>query len=399
MNMDKCVGNCIICGKCNSTPILEHFSQNNIIIEDGEGYGIAIDIGTTTVVLALVDLVKGTLLARHSFLNPQRAFGPDVISRIDAANKNNFKELNQMITNGIVDAVGELLANKNASPKSVVRMVITGNTTMTYLLLGFSCESLGVYPFKATHEVLSHYKAASIFGTFEISCDILMFPHFAAFIGGDIVAGLLHTKSLGIPSGVSRFMLIDLGTNGEMALYNNGELIVTATAAGPAFETAAGRGASNVISLLADMLKLGAIDETGLLDESALNPLLTQTQIRELQLAKSAVRTGLEILLKNSGLSYDDLDALYLAGGIGQAINTIDACVIGLIPDELQNKATPIGNAALGGAVSLLLAPSSQSKTIDNIIASAKEINLATHPNFNDYFVENMLFDEEDIWT
>jgi uncharacterized 2Fe-2S/4Fe-4S cluster protein (DUF4445 family) len=213
-------------------------------------------------------------------------------------------------------------------------------------------------------------------------------PWLAAFVGGDITAGLIYTKAMA----AERFLLIDLGTNGEMALYDRGRLTVTSAAAGPAFEASApapGGGASGVISLLAGLVRRGIADETGLLTGESV---FSQKQIRDLQLAKSAVRSGLEILLKSSSLGYDGLDSVYLAGGIGQAMDVADAADIGLIPAGLSGKTAAVGNAALGGAVMSLLAPEEAAAEADKFTREAVEINLAAHPDFNDYFMEYMYF-------
>ena len=396
-----CNGNCLTCGKCNRFQILDYFAfdnkethscndeenkknDNRTTHEPRDGFGIAIDIGTTTVVIALLDLTSGEMLGRHSFLNPQCEFGPDVISRIDAANKGHLEYLNRLIKDNLIAAIAELLRHKEISSNQMTQIAIAGNTTMSYLLLGLPCESLGVKPFKPAFTIPEIYSLAG--------CNAFIFPYLAAFIGGDISAGLLYIisqKSLLQKS--LKFLLVDLGTNGEMGLYNNGELIVTATAAGPAFDTIGSGGASHVISLLADMIRRDEIDESGAVSQP--DTVLTQAQIRELQLAKSAIRAGLEILIEDSGLTYTDLDALYLAGGIGQAINIADACAIGLIPDALESKSAPIGNASLGGAVSFLLAPMAQHKKLAEIIHDAKEINLATHKKFSDYYMDYMFFE------
>jgi len=202
-------------------------------------------------------------------------------------------------------------------------------------------------------------------------------------VGGDVMAGLLHV----LREGKRRFLLIDLGTNGEMALADGYKLIVTSTAAGPAFESGRG-GASGVIHTLAELVRGGIVDETGLLEGNAA---LTQKQIRDLQLAKSAVRSGLEILLAAAGLAYGDLDAVYLAGGIGQTMDVRDAVDIGLLPDALREKARAVGNASLGGAALLLRAPQAAAADMARL-QTAEEINLAEHPMFNDCFMEYMGF-------
>jgi uncharacterized 2Fe-2S/4Fe-4S cluster protein (DUF4445 family) len=209
-------------------------------------------------------------------------------------------------------------------------------------------------------------------------------PWLAAFDGGDVAAGLLSV----LPEGLERFLLLDLGTNGELALYDRGRLTVTAAAAGPAFEgSSRGGGASAVLDDLAKLRREGALDKSGLLAANAPD-WFTQKEIRDLQLAKSAVRAGLEILLDTAGLRYEELDAVYLAGGIGQAMNPESARAVGLLPPGGQVRA--VGNASLGGAVRLLLAPRSANEDLQRIRSSCTELNLAAHPRFQMFFVEHL---------
>jgi uncharacterized 2Fe-2S/4Fe-4S cluster protein (DUF4445 family) len=211
-------------------------------------------------------------------------------------------------------------------------------------------------------------------------------PWLSAFVGGDITAGLLHV----LQYGKERFLLIDLGTNGEMVLYNSGILTVTSAAAGPAFEGGHGN-ASGVIHELARLVRTGAVDETGLLNGESV---FTQKDVRDLQLAKSAVRSGLDILLGGAaGLTYDGLDAVYLAGGIGQAMDVNDAADIGLIPRELCGKTIAVGNSSLGGAARLLLSPSQTADVLRDLLKGCNEVNLAAHPRFGELFIQNMSFD------
>jgi uncharacterized 2Fe-2S/4Fe-4S cluster protein (DUF4445 family) len=370
-----CAGNCITCGKCAALPILGSYAETHSF-EPREGFAVAIDAGTTTVVMALLDLMTGRMTARHSFLNPQRVFGPDVISRISASNDEGAEELRRLICGGIEDGMEALL--KAGGLREAGDIVIAGNTAMIYMLLGMPCVSLGVSPFKPAYGLEERYE---LFGAAA-----LIVPWFAAFVGGDVTAGLLHV----LPEGKRRFMLIDLGTNGEMALYDRGKLTVCSAAAGPAFERGSG-GASGTIRDLACLVRSGLVDETGLLSGSAESP-LSQEEIRELQLAKSAVRSGIEILLINSGLTTGDLDAVYLAGGIGQAVDVSDAAVIGLLPPEAAGKTRAMGNASLGGAARLLLDPVPAKKDMKALLSRAEEINLASHPRFNELFVEFMGF-------
>ena len=354
---NECMRDCATCGKCGKLPLLDSFRLTGQTVEARTGFGVAVDLGTTSVVLALVDLSSGRIMARHSFLNPQRAYGPDVISRINAANNGALAELQHLITESIFTGLDSF------KPYQPGEMVVAGNTTMIHLLLGLSCSSLGVSPFKPIYKLDQTYP---LFGSnVTIPCWL------AGFVGGDVTAGLLHV----LPERKERFLLIDLGTNGEMAYYDRGRLTVTATAAGPAFESGQS-GASETIGELARLVKTG-------------DSILTHKQVSELQLAKSAVRSGLEILLENQ----PPLDAVYLAGGIGTAMNAQDAACIGLIPPELVDQTIAVGNASLGGAVRLLLAPSRTAEDMKRLLADVTEINLAAHPRFNDLFMEHMSFE------
>ena len=389
---ENCIANCLVCGKCAIFPILDSFNTASVGIETTEGYGVAIDIGTSTVVLTLVDLSTGAISARHSFLNPQREFGPDVISRIDAANNRHLARLNELITTSVTTGICEMLESANTPLEDVAHVSIAANTVMTYILLGFDCKSLGVAPFIPEFALAGSYNTQDVLGGLGVNLELNIMPWLAAYVGGDITAGLCHILAANAPK--KPFLLIDLGTNGEIALWTPNKLIVTSTAAGPAFEAGHG-GAGGVIGALAELLRDEFVDETGLLEEGDNLP-FTQKQIRDLQLAKSAVRTGLEIVIKEAGLDYDDLDAVYLAGGIGQAVRIDDAVDIGLIPRKLADRTCAAGNTALGGAVGLLLAPKATAECIDKIMQSAVEINLAAHPDFNNYFMEYMLFEAEE---
>jgi len=360
--------------------------KDNANFQPRDGYGIAIDIGTTTVVLALLDLSCGKIITRHSFFNPQRRFGPDVISRIKAANEGYLDELRCLIIESLLKGFNELLEFQKIQPNQIIDISIAANTTMIYLLLGFPCVSLGCAPFKPSYSLAQHYTFNDIFSSQEFSCQVQIIPWFAAFAGGDIMAGLIHLLSFN----KKRFFLIDLGTNGELALYSDGKLTITSAAAGPVLENGKNT-ASGIIHDLAVLLQDCLIDKTGKLLNDVLGS-ITQKDIRELQLAKSAVRSGLEIILETSGFTYNEIDAVYLAGGIGQAMNINDAVKIGLIPFELKDKCSAVGNSALGGAVCKLFFPKTINYEIENLLSDFTEINLASHSCFNEYFMEYMEF-------
>ena len=386
-----CTANCITCGRCAGTTILDEFHTNNKHHTPREGAGIAVDVGTTTVVLALVDLMAGEVLVRHSFMNPQRAFGADVISRIDAATKGHLEELTHLIITTISEELTVLLTGGEVTSCQVVDMVIGCNTVMSHLLLGLPCQSLGVAPYKPATTLESSYDSHDLFKSSGIDCPIRIMPWMGAYVGGDVTAGLIYL----LPEEKNRFLLMDLGTNGELALFNNGQLTVTATAAGSAFEQPVMatkerfQGASTVITALANLVREGEIDEKGRLKTESI---FTQSQVRELQLAKSAIRAGLDILLEQEQLSFDELEAVYLAGGIGQGVNVRDAIAIGIMPSELENKAFPIGNACLGGAVAFLQRPQQAGKDLERLLAEVKEVNLAASTSFSETFVKHLFF-------
>ena len=338
---------------------------------------MAADIGTTGVALALLDLSDGSAVARRGFLNPQRALGADVISRISAAVNGRAEELRQLITQGVARGARELLASANASPERVRRVTVAANTVMAHLLLGLPCGSLGVYPFTPAPMPNAAIDFEGVFGTGTgINCPVRVIPWLGAYIGGDVTAGIayvLHARKSG------RFMLIDLGTNSELALYDGGAVRAASAAAGPAFGAGS---ASRAVSELAQMIRGGLVDETGLLRERA-SGALTQEEIRGIQLAKSAVRAGVEILTDG----VPPPDAVYLAGGMGQSLDVNDAADIGLLPFPLSEKARAIGNAALGGAARMLFEPYPNIETLN-----FTEVTLSAHPRFEELFMEHLRF-------
>ena len=402
-----CSGSCLICGRCFNFPILDEFKpfykprsrkypRKHLKLR---GYGIAVDLGTTTIVLALLEPGAGKIIARHSFVNPQLAYGADVISRINSANNGSLKKMQCAVSQSIIDGIGTMLETHEEKKRQnrtgltglsfPSETVIAGNTTMIHLLFGLSYETLGIFPFKPEYSLKDTYTYDEIFAHCnpsllipDTSLIIHIIPWFSAFAGGDILAGLLSV----MPSGIKKFILVDLGTNGEIALFHDGNVTVTSAAAGPAFDNAA-----QTIGEMARLIREGEADGSGLL-KSCSQGIFTQKKVRDLQLAKSAVRSGIEILLKDAGMNYDSLDALFLAGGLGQAMNAEDAQTIALIPKELSGKTRAVGNSSLAGAVRLMLSPDDTVKDMQTLLKNAKEINLAEDPRFNDMFARYMFF-------
>ena len=382
-------------------------------------YGAAVDIGTTTVALSLYDLHTGRCLAENGMLNPQSAAAADVMGRIGAALAGEGKGLRDQVTNAISALLSQACAQAEVEEGQVGSLVVTGNTTMLYLLTGRDPASLSRAPFQADY----------LFDETVTICGRRAYlpPCMHAFVGADITCAVL-ASGMCDEKGIS--LLCDVGTNGELALWKDGQLLVTSTAAGPAFEGAGiscgcgsvagaidrvwvkeGRAAvhtigevpatgicgSGLIDAVAVGLTLGEIDETGAMGKDfwplAEGVRLLPGDIRAVQLAKAAIAAGLETLLESAKITVGQLDAFYIAGGFGSHLNVHSAAAIGLFPEDAVKKARVAGNGALTGAAQLLL---DQGK-IDRarqIARSARHVNLGGNPRFNQHYMEQMLFPE-----
>ncbi|MCL2604571.1 MAG: ASKHA domain-containing protein [Defluviitaleaceae bacterium] len=389
-----------------------------------EGYGIALDIGTTTLAFELFDLTDGKRLAAYSSANSQREYGADVITRIKRAAQGAAGTLHTYIIEDIRNGVARLLAQTGVPASEVRDMTAAGNTTMLHLLHDWPCDTLGVYPFTPV-KIGSHNTRFA----FLPNCGVLTLPGISVFVGADITAGIYFLGGMKDET----CLFIDLGTNGEMALVRQGKIFTASAAAGPAFEAgnisqgvASVEGAitcallghklnkfdyktiggvppigicgTGVVDIMAELVRRGMVDETGRLSsgfpdkrvEIAPDIFFTQGDVREVQLAKSAVRAGIEILLQSAGCTPDDINRVCLAGGFGYRINIGNAETIGLLPKGLAEKTHAVGNAALGGAAKSLL--TADLAGAEAIAARAVEVNLAAHPAFNDLFMEYMMF-------
>jgi len=398
-----------IVSKIRTEGFMPDFKLNPI----GSGMAAAVDVGTTTVVLRLVNLDTGEILPAVSVENPQRAIAADVINRIQAALKGKLELQKNMIRGAIHNLLEQALKEANLTEEDIKYWVITGNTTMLYLITGRKPLSLTQVP----------YSADCTFGFVEDG--IYYPPCFGAYVGGDIYTAIL-ASDLVHKDGVS--MLIDLGTNGELALYKNGKLSCCATACGPAFEGTgiecggpATDGAidhfwvengeikysvigdkepthmcgSAIIDAVAALLKTGHINDTGKLDETYYitdNVYVTIKDVRQIQLAKSAICAGIITLMEVNDVKPEDVKQFYIAGGFGAYLKLDSAETVGLIPKELVEKADVIGNAALSGAILSLLNKDAVSELK---LENCECINLAATEQFSDLYIENMIFDVE----
>ena len=376
--------------------------------------GVAVDIGTTSVALSVYDLATGNCLASATALNPQSTVAADVIGRIDAAMHGQLKRLQTDITSCI-----KALAEQTGYLTRIDQWIITGNTTMLYLLTGRNPNTLSSSPFEAD----------CLFGeeTSFLEKPLYLPNCIHAFVGADITCAVLNSGMCDVNQTT---LLCDIGTNGELALWKNGVLYTASTAAGPAFEgagiscgcqsisgaiervtlvddtlhvqtignaPAVGLCGSGIIDAVACLLDKGSIDETGFMEEETVvisnDVTVNQEDIRSIQLAKAAISAGIKTLLELTDTSEEEIGTFYIAGGFGSHLNISSALRIGLLPEGLQHKVKIIGNAALKGAASFLTDDTLKEKA-GRIITGATCISLGGLPEFNENYVEEMFFPE-----
>ncbi|MBQ3131307.1 MAG: DUF4445 domain-containing protein [Clostridia bacterium] len=423
-----------------------------IAIEEGDTtsscYGLAIDIGTTTAVTMLWDLNTYECLGTAARTNPQSLYGGDVISRIQhgARSETGLSELQVCIIGCVNDMIEELAQKHCIAPLHIYDITIVGNTTMGHLFLGIDPKPLARSPFAPVFVEGQSRRAYEL----EINANPLakayFLPHMAGHVGADITGVLLST---GIKEKQGAYLAIDIGTNGEILLSHNGRVLTCSTAAGPAFEGAciyrgmrAAEGAiervsiqdddisvctignkpaigicgSGLIDAVAALVRLGVIDSSGKMlsrAESAHLPtgiaqritehegkpaftlsgevILTQQDIREVQLAKGAIRAGAETLMQSIGLTAHDLDGVLLAGAFGSYIDKHSALGIGLLPDVPQERITSVGNAAGAGASMALLSTAAR-QNAEVLAAEVEHIELSANPEFQEAYIKAMGF-------
>lgn len=365
---------------------------NRLALPDGNMRLATADIGTTTIAMLLYGR-DGAVADRYVTVNPQTVYGADVLSRIRAAEE---PETAEAMRKQALQALGQGLDRflRKLAPGEELYLVIAANTTMTYLLMGWDTAELGRAPFAA-----SHLEGAEL-SIGQVSC--FVFPGYSAFVGGDILAG---SYACGIAKKEELTLLIDLGTNGELLLGNRERQLACATAAGPAFEGGVNRGiwGADMISLLATLRREGFLDETGLLSETYFdtgirigNVCVTKEAVRSVQLAKAAIRAGVEILLEKWGGSADSVDRVVLAGGFGYYLDPAAAAEIGLLPEAFVEKTVTGGNTALAGALLAgrrILAEGCSAGAAEELRRYRKDaevLNLAMEPGFQERYLQCM---------
>ena len=372
--------------------------------------GIAVDIGTTTVAASLLKK-DGTVISR-SCLNPQSAYGADVISRIEACRDGALPELTKLIRECIKELIKELNADGEAE-----ELVVSGNATMLHLFCGVSPESMGVSPFTPQFTDVQHPDGAE-FGVGKVT----VLPSVSAFVGSDIVAGIY---ALGLHKTDKRVFLADLGTNGELVLSDKGKLFCTSTAAGPALEGACiecGVGGINgaidkvfiengeigyttiggekpvgicgagITDAMALLVSENMVDEGGYLENKLTlcdNVYISQKDVRQFQLAKSAIYSGIETLNEVVGIGTNEFDSFLISGGLGYYIDPESAFTSRLLPRVKNIRAA--GNTSLQGAL-MCIGDNEAVEEMRRISKSCVLVDLGGNPKFSERFMNNMFF-------
>ena len=400
-----------------SLRVLTEGQQVPIVPDGTDRWALAFDVGTTTVVAALMDGLTGEILARESCPNPQRRYGADVVSRLQYARKSADPAVTGCIREAMAQLAGAVCTAAGIAPADVTRAAIAGNTAMHHLLLGIDPTPLLTPPYMP-----------AVTGPLEPEGGrVRVLPNIAGFVGGDTVGCMVATR---FDRAEELTLLIDIGTNGEMVLGDKRRRIACSTAAGPAFEGARiscgmngaegavdhvsvtggglsyhvigggrplGLCGSGLLDLTAALLDTGVIAPSGRMKEKEFtlceNVTLTRKDVREVQLAKAAIQAGITLLAERLGVRVGDIRHVLLAGAFGSYLTPASACRIGMIPPVLAGHVRAIGNAAGEGA--RLCALSSAEFDYSRSLAAGTEfLELASLPQFQQRYLEALDFPE-----
>ena len=406
--------------------------------------GVAVDIGTTTVVAHLTDLKTGVRIATASGVNAQRPYGADVISRIQYCSENGHETLTRLIREQLAELIEKTCADSGVRRGDIRYITIAANTIMEHLAIGYSPVGMGIAPFTPVSLFGEELPAGDDLPVAK-DAKIYFAPAIASYVGGDITAGMLACD---LENNQGPAVFLDIGTNGEIAMKVGDKYYCCATAAGPAFEGAEiskgmaaisgavshvkwgddleltvigeaeplGLCGSGLLDALAVLLDTGAVDETGrLLDPDEIphaiskyigeldgknvfwlsrksGVYLSSVDVRKLQLAKSAIAAGIQTLLHEAGLSDSDVKGFFLAGGFGSYMDQTSAATIGLFPESFLPVSRTMGNTAGEGSAMALVSEDAR-KTLTSIRERCEYIELSTSLYFNEQFVEQMMFE------
>ncbi len=422
-----------------------HLMETDIGDTTANLYGVAIDIGTTTLVVALIDLNTGETLGSDAALNPQALHAQDVLSRIKLGSadegltllhKELLQELNRMI--------GVLAASAKINRSTIYEAILCGNTTMLTLAAGISPSALGKFPYRVEMTTASAVSSTTLGLQIAEHGQVWFPPVASAYVGADITAGIMASDLLRL-KGVTLF--VDIGTNGEMVLAENGKITATSTAAGPAFEgmnisngMRAVAGAIEKVSLSNGAVAIHTISGTrplglcgsGLLDavaelareaiidrngryvkpgselfamwqgnleveqgrtsfRLAENVILTQQDIRQVQLAKAAVRAGIDMMLLTCLLNPEDVDRVFIAGSFGAHLQVSSLITLGLLPESFTDRVEFVGNTSQSGAAAFLLNREIRSDAA-SMVAGMTVLELSREPEFEKIFIKALAF-------
>ena len=386
---------------------------------------IAFDIGTTTIAGFLID-GSGRELCSESCENPQRAYGADVISRIQYALKTDGNIQTKLIRQCLSRMTTAMCQKCGIEEASIQNVSIVGNPAMQQLFLGISPENLAKLPFSPALTEAEEVAAKDYIPGLE-NAKLLIVPDISGFVGADTIACLLATD---LDSREDWTLLVDIGTNGEMVLGNNDRMVASSTAAGPALEganiscgmrgrpgaidhvwamdgqlhcstigglKAEGICGSGLIDVADAALELGLINSRGRVQTEdrclrlAEGVTLTQDDIRQLQLAKGAIAAGIRLMAEHLEIELEDIQKVFLAGAFGTFMDPASACGIGLLPPELEGRIEAVGNAAGSGAKLLACDPGAKERVL-TLLDKTEFLDLASVPDFQYIFAENMIF-------
>jgi uncharacterized 2Fe-2S/4Fe-4S cluster protein (DUF4445 family) len=420
----------LACLSTCSTDLELEIGQYNTLIQVDEsafeftpshGLGVAFDLGTTTLAAQLLDLATGKILAVETAMNPQKRFGSDLITRLEACLRDGCDEMTRMIRVKMEEMISTMMKIHSVP---LERIAIVGNTVMHHIFCGHDIHSLSYFPFESPNLDMGNFTSEEL-GWNQVKCkDVSFYPSIGSFVGSDILAGILAT-GMHLKAGYS--VLIDLGTNGEIVVGNSSRLLCSSTAAGPAFEGAriscgmqattgaissmyrtgdtwksvvigntepkgiCGSGLFDAIHVLLDMGLLGEFGEilSGTSEITLVQPVvLTQRDIQEFQLAKAAIASGIEILLRTLGIQANQVEDIYISGGFGNYINLENVIRVGMLEFQVD-RMHKLGNSALLGGKMFLFKDTKHPETILRI---TEHVSLESEPGFQDIFVDNLAF-------
>ena len=448
-------GDCGVFVECSAgnqhTKILHNIESRDITVWDEgvDGYGVAVDIGTTTVVCCLLDFRNRRVLDTEAFLNPQIKYGDDVVSRISCCcDDTGLAKLHGIIVDAIDKAALEVSKRNNVRPCNIKMITIAANTVMQHILMGVSPKSIGVAPYEPAYYSHKPVSASSLGFVNVSSAAVCPLPNAAGYVGSDIVAGVEAVRLYG--DGARRLM-VDIGTNNEIAVSTERGMFCCAAAAGPALEgarirygmraedgaidhvwmsedglsistigskPAMGICGSGLVDAVAVLLNAGIIKNSGkiisreaccderlvwrivkddrgrpavLLAEAGNMLCITQKDVREFQLAAAAIRAGIEVMLERGEVCACELESVILAGAFGNYINVENAIRVGLLPDVSRNIVCSVGNSSGLGACMALASQVFRARC-DECAKMMRYVELSMLDDFQERFVRSMTF-------